>query len=355
MIQTNKNTVPDFLLNPRFRIYRHILLQLLLIAMTINISLDGEARFTSDISAFLSWVGYYILVSSVIYFNLYVLAPRYLEKERYLKYVTSIALLILFLLLGVTLLQALFYNFKGIKDLERVSLILLNLISSTLSMGLMIAGTSTLLLIRHWMGHNQRIAELESNTLQSELKHLKRQINPHFLFNMLNNANVLIKKDPEEASRLLFKLEDLLRYQINDSSKEKVSLSSDIHFLNDFLNLEKIRRDKFKYLISKEGDINAVTLPPLLFIPFVENAVKHNPDSEHESYVYLSFKTWKNELIFQCTNSKPACPATGNKEQTGGLGLKNIQRRLELLYPGRHSLTVEESEKNYNVILHLTL
>lgn len=355
MLHPRPNTVPDFLLNPRFRIYRHALLQLLLITMTINISLDGEARFTSDISAFLSWIGFYVLISSVIYFNLYILAPRYLEKERYLKYIASVALLILFLLLGITLLQAIFYNFKGIKDLGRASLILLNLTSSTLSMGLMITGTSTLLLIRHWIGHSQRIAELESNTLQSELKHLKRQINPHFLFNMLNNANVLIKKDPEEASRLLFKLEDLLRYQINDSSKEKVSLNSDIHFLNDFLNLEKVRRDKFEYILSKEGDIDAVSLPPLLFIPFVENAVKHNPDSEHESYVYLSFKVWKNELTFQCTNSKPVCPDPENKVQTGGLGLKNIQRRLELLYPGRHSLTVEENEKNYNVILHLTL
>lgn len=355
MIHSDKNTVPDFLLNPHFRIHRHVLLQLLLIAMTINISLDGEAHFSSNLSAFLSWAGYYILVSSVIYFNLYVLAPRYLEKGKYQKYVASIGGLILFLLSGVTLLQALFYNFKGIKDLGRASLVLLNLTSSTLSMGLMIAGTSTLLLIRHRIGHNRRIAELESNTLQSELKHLKRQINPHFLFNMLNNANVLIKKDPEEASRLLFKLEDLLRYQINDSSKEKVPLSSDIRFLNDFLNLEKIRRDKFKYVISKEGDIGLVNLPPLLFIPFVENAVKHNPDSEHESYVYLSFKVWKNELTFQCTNSKPARPSNENKERIGGLGLKNIQRRLNLLYPDRHTLTVEENEMSYKVILHLTL
>lgn len=355
MTHSDPNTVPDFLLNPRFRIYRHILLQLLLIAMTINISLDGEAHFTSSISAFLSWAGYYVLVSSVIYFNLYVLAPRYLEKEKYQKYIASIGSLILILLSGVTLLQALFYDFKGIKDMGATYLILLNLLSSTLSMGLMIAGTSTLLLIRHWIGHSRRIAELESNTLQSELKHLKRQINPHFLFNMLNNANVLIKKDPEEASRLLFKLEDLLRYQINDSSKEKVPLSSDIRFLNDFLNLEKIRRDKFKYVISKEGDIDLVNLPPLLFIPFVENAVKHNPDSEHESYVYLSFKVWKNELTFQCTNSKPARPSNENKERIGGLGLKNIQRRLDLLYPGRHTLTVEENEMSYKVILHLTL
>ena len=236
---------------------------------------------------------------------------------------------------------------------------LLNFTSSALAITLMLAGTSTFLLLRHWAGYNQRISELEANTLQSELKHLKRQINPHFLFNMLNNANVLIKKNPEEASQLLFKLEDLLRYQINDSSKDRVQLSSDIHFLNDFLNLEKVRRDKFEYTISKEGDINQVSLPPLLFIPFVENAIKHNPDSENESYVHLFFKVWKNELSFQCLNSKPTRQAAGEEEEcngkVGGLGLKNIRRRLELLYPGKHSLKIENNEIGYKVILHLTL
>ena len=355
MIHTNKYTVPDFLLSPRFRIYRHVLLQSLIIAMTINISLDGEAKFSQDVTTFISWFSYYLLMNSVIYFNLYVLTPRYLEKEKYQKFMWGVGGLIVFTLLGISILQAALYDFKGIKELNSAYLIGLNLTSSALSLGLMIVGTSTLLLLRQWIIHSQRIDELESTTLQSELKHLKRQINPHFLFNMLNNANVLLKKDPEEASRLLFKLEDLLRYQINDSSKDAVSLSSDIRFLNDFLNLEKIRRDKFEYIISKEGDINKVVMPPLLFIPFVENAVKHNPDSENESYVHLSFKVWHNELTFQCENSKPTGQQEDSIVKTGGLGLKNIKRRLELLYPNRYSLEVEENEMSYKVNLHLTL
>lgn len=355
MIHTNKYTVPDFLLNSHFKFYRHALLQLLIIALTINISLDGEAKLSQDTTAILSWFSYYLLMNSIIYFNLYVLTPRYLEKEKYQKFLFSVMGLIAFTLLGISVLQIVLYDFKGIKELNSAYLIVLNLTSSTLSIGLMILGTSTLLLLRHWINHSLRIDELESTTLQSELKLLKRQINPHFLFNMLNNANVLLKKNPEEASQLLFKLEDLLRYQINDSSKDAVSLSSDIHFLNDFLNLEKIRRDRFEYTISKEGDINKVVLPPLLFIPFVENAVKHNPDSEHESYVHLSFKVWQNELTFQCMNSIPTVRQENTVTQTGGLGLKNIKRRLELLYPNRYSLEVEENEASYKVNLHLTL
>ena len=188
---------------------------------------------------------------------------------------------------------------------------------------------------------------------QAQYLALQNQINPHFLFNMLNNANVLIKKNPEEASRVLFKLEDMLRYQINDSAKEQVLLSSEIHFLNDFLNLEKVRRDKFEYVISKEGDISEVWLPPLLFIPFVENAVKHNVDSENSSYVYLGFKVWDKQLEFQCINSKPKIAL--RKNEVGGLGLKNIKRRLELLFPERYTLEIEESEISYTVYLHLIL
>lgn len=96
-----------------------------------------------------------------------------------------------------------------------------------------------ILLLRHWMLYNQRVDEIQSTTLHSELRFLKNQINPHFLFNMLNNANVLIRKNPAEASKVLFKLEDLLRYQMNDNFREHVPLRSDIHFLNDYLNLER--------------------------------------------------------------------------------------------------------------------
>ena len=169
---------------------------------------------------------------------------------------------------------------------------------------------------------------------------------------MLNNANVLIKRNPEEASKVLFKLEDLLRYQINDSSRERVSLASDIRFLNDYLNLEKIRRDHFQFTVEQEGDIDSIWIQPLLFIPFVENAVKHSFDSEHPSSVHLSFKVEENRLEFRCENSTPVV-AVSNK--VGGIGLANIQRRLGLLYPDRYELEQIENENRYIVILCITL
>ena len=346
------NHVPDFLLSPRFKFVRHFLLLLTLACITISIFANQSGELVLTWERFYGWVFYFLLTSVIIYFNLYVLAPRFLIKGRLLKYLVSMLLLTSFSLVCIAILQISVQEVSANYE-DGNPYIILNMITSIISFGLLIFGTSALLLFKYWIGYSQRIDELASSTLQSELNFLKKQINPHFLFTMLNNANVLIKKNPEEASRVLFKLEDMLRYQINDSAKEQVLLSSEIHFLNDFLNLEKVRRDKFEYVISKEGDISEVWLPPLLFIPFVENTVKHNLDSENSSYVYLGFKVWDKQLEFQCINSKPKIAL--RKNEVGGLGLKNIKRRLELLFPERYTLEIEESEISYTVYLHLIL
>ena len=204
--------------------------------------------------------------------------------------------------------------------------------------------------LQNQMGEIRR-NEREKRKMEKKL--LQSQINPHFLFNMLNNANVLIKRNPEEASKVLFKLEDLLRYQINDSSRERVSLASDIRFLNDYLNLEKIRRDNFQFTLRQEGEVDSIWIQPLLFIPFVENAVKHSFDSEHSSYVHVFFKVDAHRLDFRCENSKPAVAVQQGK--VGGIGLANIQRRLGLLYPEHYKLEQREDENLYSVILSITL
>ena len=160
-------------------------------------------------------------------------------------------------------------------------------------------------------------------------------------------------RNPKEASKVLFKLEDLLRYQINDSSRERVSLASDIRFLNDYLNLEKIRRDNFQFTLRQEGEVDSIWIQPLLFIPFVENAVKHSFDSEHSSYVHVFFKVEAHRLEFRCENSKPAVAVQQGK--VGGIGLANIQRRLGLLYPEHYKLEQREDENLYSVILSITL
>ena len=274
-------------------------------------------------------------------------------KNRLLTYAFGVILVSLIIIVAVAVFQILTVEVTTTAVHSQLIPILINAISGVLAMGFTIAGMSAILLLRHWILYNQRVDELQSATLHSELRFLKNQINPHFLFNMLNNANVLIRKNPVEASQVLFKLEDLLRYQMNDNFREHVPLRSDIRFLNDYLNLEKIRRDHFDYSITEEGEIDAIQLPALLFIPFVENAVKHNFDSEHPSYVHLFFKIDNDRLEFRCENSKPAVAIA--KSRVGGIGLTNIRRRLELLYPGRYLLEVAETENQYTVTLKLNL
>ncbi len=341
--------IPEILLSTRLKPVRHILLQFSLLLITANIFWDTPDRFIFTTGRWIGWLLFYLTMNVILYVNLYLLVPKLLLKNRIGSYLIAICTLIS----GFILLNGIADSFTSSLDTLPLtpSRILLALLSSFLSIAFVVAGVNALLLLRYWITYTIRAQELESATLQSELTFLKNQINPHFLFNMLNNANVLIKRDGEEAARVLFKLEDLLRYQINDSSKEWVSLDSDIRFLNDFLNLEKIRRDQFEYQISNEGTISGSRVPPLLFIPFVENAVKHNT-TDTSSYVHLTFRVEERKIYFTCENPKPtdALP-----KAVGGLGQKNIKRRLELLFPGRHKFETEETENRYIVKLILDL
>jgi len=349
MSNPTEYSLSSLLISPRYRILRHALVVIIVLFITSNVFAEETTDSITLSDKFWAWILYSLGMLSVIYTNTYLLAPRLLLKNRMLLYLVSVLILAWIVLIIISTIQGLFYD-TGEPDAEmNVTTIILNLLSSTLSLGLLIAGSSTLLLFKNWILYNQRIGELTSNTLQTELKLLKGQINPHFLFNMLNNANLLIKKGRSEASEVLFKLEDLLRYQLSDSMKEEVPLRSDIHFLNDFLNLEKIRRDKFEYTISETGNIDQVALPPLLFIPFIENAVKHNPESD--TYIHISFELENNTLKFGCVNPKPTIPIP--QSSTGGIGLTNIKRRLELLYPNAHTLEITDNESTYTI--HLTL
>lgn len=351
MLNKIDNTIPDFLLNRKYRLHRHLLLQFIIFIITINIFWDTPDELLTE--RFFIWVCYFSLINLMVYFNIYVLVPKLLFKDKVLLYIVSAFVLVFLVIIGIGIMQS-FLPASAAGQPEEISIgrAVLAIISSTLSMSLLLAGISAFLLFRYWIQHNQRINELESSTLQSEIKFLKSQINPHFLFNMLNNANIMVHEDPEVASYILVKLDDLLRYQINDSAKESVGLNADILFLTDFLELEKTRRDSFEYTITREGELENIQIPPLLFIPFVENAVKHNSDSEKKSYVYIHFKLENNTLSFICENSKPLNPV---RREKGGIGLSNIKRRLDLLFGKNYLLELKDEETLYSVNLQLQL
>ncbi|WP_455640277.1 sensor histidine kinase [Parabacteroides sp.] len=338
------------LVSPGYRFCRHILLFVLSFMMiSVNYyvnALEGNL-WSQEITQSLVFL-------SLIYLSVFVLAPRFLLKNRIGTYILSIFLSIFIAIVLIYIIRPdeIYAEYK-IYQFRLASFLF---ISSIIQLCLIIAGASAVIVFQHYIRYGQRIDQLENATIQSELEQLKNQINPHFLFNMLNNANVLIKENPEEAVLVLSKLKDLLKYQLKDSVSESVLLEDDIHFLNDYLNMEKVRRDNFDFIVTVEGDITGVTVPPLLFIPFVENAVKHNNDNRKLSYVHLYFKKEKGEdsLTFICVNSKPS-ELKERQGEDGGIGLANIRRRLQLLYDADHSLQIDETDITYTINLRLKL
>jgi sensor histidine kinase YesM len=341
---SNENWLLQFFISSKYRVYRH-----LLVILFIGVAMyNSDAKFIEPAGT-ISRIAALMLFLLLFYTNMYLLVPKFLFKNKYTAYILSVMVLI-----GISsLVYIAGWYLLGPYLRSDTNLEIFGLLPFSFVILVLTSASSAIKLFQRSISYSLRINELENNTLKSEMEQLKNQINPHFLFNMLNNANVLIKKDPEKASDVLMKLSDLLRYQLYDSARENVLLTSDIHFLEDFLNLEKVRRDSFDFMISKEGNLSGVQIPPLLFICFVENAVKHNNDSMKSSDVNLFLNVHNNELFFKCINSKPVLKSVNTN--IGGLGLANITRRLELLFPSTHTLKIEDNPETYCVTLTIKL
>jgi len=346
---TSNNKLTTFMIDNKYRVYRHLILQVVILLTTSSIFFDApdKANFSTD--RILGGVGYYLFINLMVYVNPLLLFPRYQKRKKLGEYIISVVLFTVLAMIIALVIQEFTYDIAVTHQQPSAVELIFSLLSSFLSLFLFQGGISAFLLLRNWIVNNQRIGELNVATTQSELMFLKSQINPHFLFNILNNANIMIDEDPETASRMLLKLDELITYQMNDSTKDTVLLDADIRFLNDYLELEKTRRDNFEYIISVNGDAH-IRIAPLLFIPFVENAVKHNLDSESPSFVHIKFDISNNSVYFECENSVPEKKVV---RKDGGLGLSNIKRRLDLLYGDRYSLKVMENERLYKVELNV--
>jgi len=189
--------------------------------------------------------------------------------------------------------------------------------------------------------------ELELQHRQSELSFLRSQINPHFLFNSLNNIYSLVYQGSGQALTAIAGLSDLLRYMLYDAS-EKVPLATEMDYITKYIGLQQLRFDHPVEVDMKvEGKMDGVLIPPLLLIPFVENAFKHGDLQQASLSIILQSDGKK--ISFYCTNRK----GQQQKDPGGGIGLENVKRRLSLLYPGRHVFLIEDGPVNFSVKLEL--
>ncbi|MBM0652181.1 histidine kinase [Capnocytophaga genosp. AHN8471] len=348
------NLFLQFLIADRYRIYRHIAgCSSLLLFFTLSRQW-GDYEGIIDLW---DWIEKWLGITATFYLNMYVLIPRFFFKGKLATYIILLTLWVFFMLGSTYYLNFVLWKDymigKEIKMASKtpISVILL----STLVYVVPFVMTSTLIKIfQVWVKDSERMQELERQAAESELQALRSQIQPHFLFNMLNSINVLVHINPEKASYTITKLSDFLRHLLYQSHEERVFLSSELRFLADYLSLEAMRRDDFTYeLTYDEKNVQGIQIPPNILLILAENAVKHSIDALAPTYIYIKCEQKEGWLHFSVRNSVPLQP--NPQQKFSGIGLTNLRRRLELLYGNRFKLSQEALPQEYLVTLALQL
>ena len=307
---------------------------------------------------------YVIFQAMGVYFNLYYLMPKFLEKGKYVQYVLLVlltivavaALIIPGYYAGSWLSGNSFETMYGKRESEYMYFFQINTLpSSTASMTL---GMSVKL-AKSWIETKKRQQLLEKEKLETELKFLKSQFNPHFLFNSINSIFVLIHKNPDMASESLAKFSDLLRYQLYECNEAQIPLRQELTYIENFIELEKLRQEHNMELDIKIDEQHAANLgiAPFILMPFIENAFKHvSKRKDNSNRINMKLNIDQQKLYFEISNTVSAqFNSSSEPMQYKGIGLKNVQRRLELLYPQKHVLAIQETEELFKVTLSLNL
>jgi LytS/YehU family sensor histidine kinase len=226
---------------------------------------------------------------------------------------------------------------------------------SILSIGLLIIGfNSGVKIFVYWSTEREERNEKERHYLTTELAYLKQQVSPHFFMNTLNNIHALIDINADQAKDAIVKLSRLMRYLLYEVEAEKILLSKELEFMESYIELMRLRYDEAKLSIkitySKEAQ--SVYVPSLLFLPLVENAFKHGVSNKSKSFVDIDFKTKDNMLVFNIINSNFPKISTGFNE-TSGIGLENICKRLNLIYGDNYVLTICPNDEIFDVSLSI--
>lgn len=208
-------------------------------------------------------------------------------------------------------------------------------------------------LLKYWYQNQQLKTELEDKNKTSELALLRSQLNPHFLFNTLNNIDSLILTNPEKASDAIIKLSDIMRFMLYDTSTDEVPLTKEVNYLKSYISLQEMRLNDPDFVkVTIEGNCQGKTIAPMLFIPFVENAFKHGQKNVPSPGIEVNLTCLIDSINFEVINYVDETKEM-NKDDTSGIGLINTKRRLELLYPGKHELDITKENGNYKSILRI--
>lgn len=305
------------------------------------------------------------------YLNTLVLIPRFLVKEKWLWYALSIAGSLIFFLYAPRQIATwiaepeLMYNsqnkefirnpaFQGKPRFStggRHNRSIADPYNTVMFLLIFTVGTC-ISVIQRWLQTEQNRKETENEKLNTELSFLKSQINPHFFFNTLNNIYSLAVVRSEKTAPAVMKLSSIMRYILTETQSDMVPLRNEVDFIHNFIELQQVRlTDKVTLHFSAEGEIDTLLVAPLLFIPFVENAFKYGVSTKESSNITIELRTEGNTIIFSAKNY--IVSSENNLTENTGIGINNVKRRLELMYPGRHHLTTIEKDNYYTVHLEI--
>ncbi len=335
----------------RFRqILLHLVVWVALMLMFMFIGTSG-GKVTH---ATVVWFLYFGVINiSVFYTNYLIILPTFLNRKKYTWCVLAIILLVVLSVFVKCALAYYYYDIVILRDKGKYIMGFWDYFFYVSFVSCLFIFLSTILkFITDWFLNEKIKTNLENEKLISELAFLKSQINPHFLFNSLNNIYSLAYQKSEKTPQAVLKLSEIMRYMLYESNENKVSLDEEIRYLENYIELQKLRfKDKAYIKFEIDGDTENRKITPLVLISFVENAFKHGLATDKENPITIVLNVTSDKLFFQVINKKN----NQNKDETGGIGLQNVKRRLDLLYKGAYRLHIEDTEAIYNCELYLNL
>lgn len=286
------------------------------------------------------------------YLTIYVLIPRFLIKRKYLYFVLFFILIAFFNVLAYQVITYYIYiplYFPQI-PLEKFSFFDFDIWTSLVSNISIVIFAAAIKLTKFWIFEQQAKAELETEKAKSELMLLKSQINPHFIFNTLNNIDSLIITNPQKASESIIKLSEIMRYVTYEINADYVSVEQEINYLISYIELNRLRFGNDFIEFNTNIEINSKLIAPLLFIPLVENAIKHGYKNCPNPGIIINLEVGE-KIYFSVKNY--VSPDYNNMPKKPGIGISNLIKRLQYLYPKSYDLTFDHSNNQYVAILCL--
>lgn len=333
----------------------HTMVWLFLITVFTFVSTGG---FEASNGVYILFVGLSLLNICIFYANLYLLIPYTLDVRKFFLWILGCAAIMIMFLAIKYGFSFYIYKISGLKMLFREKEMLIRepnelLLTTFITNGFFIFLSTVYKFTVDWFFNEKEKTELERQSLTAELAFLKSQINPHFLFNSLNNIYSLAYLKSDSTPDAILRLSEIMRYMLYESNDNRVSLEKEITYLKSFIDLQKLRfKGNAHVILEVEGQIANQKIVPLILISFVENAFKHGLATDKENPIHINISVFEDNMLFTIKNKKSN---SLQKDQTGGIGMINVVRRLDLTYPEKYKLSVENKENEYFSELYLNL